>query len=165
MRSHSLALVAAVASLLVARPQLSAQSAPPSERIGWISGCWARTTATSVVEEQWMTPRAGVLMGMSRTTSNGNVREYEFLRIFTAGDTLVYAATPSGQTYTEFRAIKLAADEVVFENLKHDFPQRIGYRMFSKDSVVAFVEGPRGGTTRRIDYPFTRAVCPAATPF
>lgn len=142
----------------------NAQTTSATTRVGWIAGCWTRTTATSTIEEQWMVPRGGALIGMSRTTVNGAVREYEFLRIFAAGDTLVYAATPSGQTYTEFRSINIGAREVTFENLKHDFPQRIGYKAVGRDSLIAFIEGPSGGKVRHIDYPYARAACPSATP-
>ena len=129
-----------------------------------MAGCWARTTATSVVEEQWMAPRGGTLLGISRTTANGAVREYEYLRIFANGDTLVYAAAPSGQAYTEFRSKTIDAREIVFENLKHDFPQRIGYKAGSRDSLLAYIEGPNGGTTRRINFLLVRATCPGSVP-
>jgi len=142
----------------------AAQEGAPSERIGWLSGCWSRTTAISVVEEQWMAPRGGTLLGMSRTTTNGAVREYEHLRIFTKGDTLVYAASPSGQAYTEFRSKTIDAREIVFENLNHDYPQRIGYKSISRDSPLAYIEGPNGGTTRRINFPLVRTACPGAAP-
>lgn len=148
-----------------ARAQASTPAGTSSNRVGWIAGCWTRATATATIEEQWMVPRGGALIGMSRTTANGAVREYEFLRIFAAGDTLVYAATPSGQAYSEFRSVTVGAREVVFENLKHDFPQRIGYKALGRDSLLAYIEGPSGGKTRRIDYPYVRAACPNATPF
>lgn len=158
------AILANATTLSLAANVVHAQSTGPSDRVSWMAGCWIRMTATSVIEEQWMAPRAGALIGMSRTTANGAVREYEFLRVFAAGDTLVYAATPSGQSYTEFRSIHVGASAVTFENLKHDFPQRIGYKALGRDSLVAFIEGPRGGTNRRIEYPYTRAKCPDGTP-
>lgn len=161
-RPFSPACCALIALSLSLATEGTAQGGPPSEKIGWISGCWARTTATSIVEEQWMVPRGGTLLGMSRTTANGSVREYEQLRIFTSGDTLVYAAAPSGQAYTEFRSRTIDAREIVFENLTHDFPQRIGYKSVSRDSLLAYIEGPNGGSTKRINYPLVRAACPGS---
>jgi hypothetical protein len=49
---------------------------------------------------------------------------------------------------------------VVFENLQHDFPQRIGYEMNGPDSLTAWIEGPHQGRQRRIGYMFRRATCP-----
>lgn len=163
LRPSATVLVTIVTQLLFAA-RADAQSGASVDRAGWIAGCWARTTPTSTVEEQWMAPRGGTMLGISRTVVNGAVREYEFLRIFAAYDTLVYAATPSGQAYSEFRSISVGARDIVFENLKHDFPQRIGYKAIGRDSIVAFIEGPRGGANRRIEFPYARAKCPEGTP-
>lgn len=143
-----------------AAPAIGAQTQPLIARVGWMSGCWSRSTATTVVEEQWMAPRGGTLLGMSRTTANGAVREFEFLRIFTRGDTLIFAAAPSGQAHTEFASRKIDPAEIVFENLSNDFPQRIAYKSITRDSVFAYIEGPSGGTTRRINFPMARVPCP-----
>jgi hypothetical protein len=139
-----------------------AQSSARIDQVAWFAGCWSRTTASSVVEEQWMAPRGGAMLGMSRTVANNTVREFEHLRIFTAGDTLVYASTPSRQQYTEFRSKTITADEIVFENPTHDFPQRIGYKRISRDSIHAYIEGNANGTPRRVNFPYARATCPAA---
>jgi hypothetical protein len=48
---------------------------------------------------------------------------------------------------------------VVFENAQNDFPQKIGYERRGADSLVAWISGPRGGTTRRIDFPYKRISC------
>lgn len=155
--------VAAVLALLPAwiGAQTAQIASAPADRLAWMSGCWSRTNGATVVEEQWMAPRGGVLLGMGRTTVNGRVLEYEFLRVFTAGDTLVYGSIPSGQTYAAFRAKTIGARDIVFENLQHDFPQRIGYRAVNADSLIAFIEGPRGGTVRRTEFPYRRVSCPA----
>lgn len=43
----------------------------------------------------------------------------------------------------------------------HDFPQRVGYRLVSPDSLVAYIEGsvPGAGRTRRVEFPYRRAPC------
>jgi hypothetical protein len=51
------------------------------------------------------------------------------------------------------------AGEVVFENLQHDFPQRIIYRSLSGDRLAARIEGVRGGLLKGIDYPMKRVNC------
>src|SRR5215212_3312748 len=106
-----------------------AQGAAPADSLGWLAGCWQLAGGTRVVDEQWMAPRGGEMLGMSRTVSGGATREYEFLRIYARGDTLIYAARPAGQPPAEFRATKISATEAIFENPQHDFPQTIGYRL------------------------------------
>lgn len=146
----------------------------PIDTLAWLTGCWVMKDGSDssdgsdgsdgrggVTEEQWMRPRAGSMHGMSRTVSDGRVVAYESLRIFTAADTLVYAATPSGQQHTEFRSTSITRDSVAFENQAHDFPQRIVYRRLGDDSLRATIEGPRNGTTRRIAFQFRRTSCDA----
>jgi hypothetical protein len=49
---------------------------------------------------------------------------------------------------------------VVFENLRHDFPQRIGYERTAADRLLAWIEGPQDGQMKRIEYPYSRVACP-----
>jgi hypothetical protein len=129
------------------------------DSLRWLAGCWRFSTPRVVVDEQWMTPSGGTMLGMSRTVSNGRYREHEFLRIYAAGDTVVYAANPSGQKPTEFRSTLVTASEVVFENPAHDFPQRVRYRLVSHDSLMATVEGDRDGRRQPLRFSYVRAAC------
>lgn len=71
---------------------------------------------------------------------------------------LVYTAIPSGQRETEFTSTIVSDTLLVFENLQHDFPQRLACYGKGADSIVARVEGPRaGGTTRGFSIPMRRA--------
>ena len=49
-----------------------------------------------------------------------------------------------------------AANEVVFENLQHEFPQRVIYRFEPPVNLKASIEGTRNGALRVIPYPMTR---------
>lgn len=125
-----------------------------------MAGCWIRRGATLVTEEQWMSPEAGTMLGMSRTTRDGKLTEYEFLRLFERDGRLVYNAMPSGQAPTEFTSTRVADSALVFENPAHDFPQRIIYRRVGADSLVARIEGPGPNGVRGVDFRFARASCP-----
>jgi hypothetical protein len=110
--------------------------------------------------EMWMPPAGGTMMGASRTTMGAATREYEQLRLHTAGDTLVYTALPSGQRQADFRSTSISPDALVFENPEHDFPRKITYRRVGADSLVARVEGPGpNNTTRGFDVKMRRASC------
>ena len=139
---------------------LPAQAPARAPLPGWMAGCWERRTGTRLVEEHWLAPRGGMMLGMGRTTRGDSVVEYEHTRIYAKGDTLVFAASPSGQAPAEFRAVSPSPDEVRFENLAHDFPQRVIYRRHGADSLFARVEGSRGGQTRGFDFPYGRVACP-----
>ena len=141
-------------------PSPSAAQGAPLARLDWLAGCWERRAGTRLVEEQWMRPRGGTMLGMSRTVRGDSLVEFEHVRIADEQGTLVYHASPSGQRPASFRATSLADTAVIFENPAHDFPQRVIYRRASPDSVIARVEGTRNGTVRGIDFPYRRVACP-----
>jgi hypothetical protein len=130
------------------------------QRLTWLAGCWRGGGGATIVEEQWMQPRAGVMLGMSRTTRQDSVVEFEQLRIYTREGRAIYAASPSGQASAEFEARTTTDSAVTFENPAHDFPQRIIYRRRGTESLVARIEGTRGGRVKGVEFPYRRTSCP-----
>jgi hypothetical protein len=114
------------AVLFSALPLLA--EAPSAATLAWMTGCWEAAGPRSTVEEHWMKPAGGILLGMARTVRDGKAIETEFLSIELRDGGLAYVARPSGQAQAEFRLVRVSATEAVFENLAHDFPQRIIYR-------------------------------------
>jgi hypothetical protein len=130
----------------------------PIDRAAFMQGCWERRATTRIIEEQWMRPRGGSMLGMSRTVRGDSLIEYEFLRLFERGENLVYAAQPSGQRPAEFTAVASEAGALVFEDPAHDFPQRISYRAVG-DSLFARIEGHLNGRERSMDFRYARVPC------
>ncbi|HET7427723.1 MAG TPA: DUF6265 family protein, partial [Gemmatimonadales bacterium] len=117
-------------------------------QLGWMAGCWERVAGSRRIEEQWMAPRGGLMLGMSRTMAGDTLREYEQVALFERDGRLVYAATPARQAPAEFSSIAVSDSAVIFENPGHDFPQRVIYRRRGADSLIARVEGMRDGRLR-----------------
>jgi len=138
--------------------------AAPSDidRLGFLAGCWTLTRPNgATIEEQWLPPAGGAMIGMSRTVHDGKLRAYEFMRILPAADgKLQFVATPSGQAEGAFPLKDVAENAVTFENPQHDFPQRILYRRVDKDSLAARIEGAIDGQSRSVDFTYRR--CPAS---
>jgi len=44
----------------------------------------------------------------------------------------------------------------VFEDLAHDFPQRVIYRRLGPDAGTGRIEGQIGGQAKSIDFPYKR---------
>lgn len=131
----------------------------PVASLRWLAGRWELQADRLSVEEQWLEPRAGILVGVSRSSRGESLVGFEFMRIFSRGDTLIFAAQPSGQELTEFVAVSSGSREVIFENLEHDFPQRVSYRAVGSDSLIARVEGVRGGQLQGSEFPYGRVTC------
>ena len=70
------------------------------------------------------------MLGMSRTLKGDYTVFSEFMRVERQGEKLVYMARIGAKsgTPTPFALSKVSDGELVFENLAHDFPQRIIYR-------------------------------------
>jgi hypothetical protein len=134
--------------------------ARPASRLAWLAGCWENRGPRNLIEEQWMAPRGGTMLGMARTTRADSLVEFEQLRIVERDDRLVYMAQPSGQSLTEFTSTELGDSVVVFANPAHDFPQRIIYRRIGTDAIQARIEGTMQGKARGIDFPYRRTACP-----
>ena len=60
------------------------------------------------VEEQWMAPRAGSLLGMSRTTRADKLVEHEFVIVRERGEQLAYEVMPPGRAPTVFVSTSVA---------------------------------------------------------
>ena len=151
----------AIAALMVGVAHAQAQP-QPLEGLAWLAGCWTYDGSDAGSGEQWLAPAGGTMLGVGRTVKNGTTTEFEFMRIHTTdGGKLAYTALHSGQPQATFEASSLTAGAVTFENLQHDFPQRIIYRAVGSDRLAARVEGMRDGTLRGIDVPMTRGTCGA----
>ena len=147
-------------SLIVAANAAAAQQATV-ERVRWLQGCWRATRGAATIEEQWMAPLGGSMVGMGRTVRDGRTVEYELVLITDRDGRLAYEAHPSGQPSATFLSTIVSGAQVVFENPEHDFPQRVGYRRNGANGLEAWVEGQADGKSRRVDFSYQRARCEA----
>ena len=107
--------------------------------LAWMSGHWFATIGGVEMEEVWLAPRGGLLVGMHRDISKKHT-SFEFQRIAETKDGIVYLAQPSGQPPTPFRLTESSDHRVVFANPEHDFPKRIIYWL-KNGQLCARVEG------------------------
>jgi hypothetical protein len=131
-----------------------------AETLSFMSGCWELNDNGRVTTERWAKPTQNLMLGTSQTVKDGRSVAFEFLRVVNNGHGLIYVAKPHSATAeTAFAAIKTSENEAIFENLKHDFPQRIIYRRTSPDDLVARIEGTQNGKLNGMDIPMKRAKC------
>ncbi len=130
------------------------------QRATWLQGCWESSLPARQIEEIWTRPKAGSMIGVSRTIRDGKLTEYEMIVLREQGHQLAYVAHPSGQVPATFLSTRVTATELVFENPAHDFPQQIGYRL-DGDTLLAWISGSQNGKTRRAEFPYKRVSCVA----
>ena len=152
-------LVPALLLALTAAASGKSNDDPPLSRARWMAGCWELSAGRRKIVEMWMPPAGNMMIGASRTTVGDSVVEYEHTRMHGEGQVVVFTALPARQPQAEFRSIELTDSSIVVENLAHDFPQRVMYRRRGADSLVARIEGMRGGTLRGVNFPMRRISC------
>ena len=109
------------------------------EDLSWMTGHWAATIDGVQMEEVWLAPGGGLLVGMHRDISAKRT-SFEYQRIAETKDGIVYLAQPGGQPPTPFRLVESSANRAVFANPQHDFPKRILYWR-DGEKLCARVEG------------------------
>jgi hypothetical protein len=131
-----------------------AQAPDPS----FLAGYWLKCEGGEQVSETWTDKRAGVMMGYS-FTSKGDKASWEAARIGpNKAGVLTYHVQPSGQPYAEFplAAAKSTATKLVFEDLAHDFPQRVIYER-KGDRLIGRIEGTINGKPQAMEWTYTSA--------
>ena len=157
MTAPSLRPVALLVGMALASAPAVAQDAL-IQRAAWLAGCWAFSQGDRTVEEHWMTPRGGAMIATGRTVRAGKLASYELVILREEAGRLAYEAHPPGQAVTTFRSTAIGETSVVFENLEHDFPQRVGYER-QGDVLRAYIEGTMNGRSSRIEFPYRRVAC------
>jgi hypothetical protein len=151
-------LIACAALLLTAHAAPPPAAGPTLADFAWLAGHWRIEESDRQVDEHWMAPAGGLMMGMARTVQAGKLREYEFtlLRQEPNGD-ILYIASPAKQSEAAFKLTLLTDGAATFENPAHDFPKKIVYARRPDGSLLAAIEGPgRDGKPRRVEYSFKR---------
>jgi len=148
-----------------APPPVASKPAPPAvpltiDRVAFLQGCWEQASERQTVEEQWTAPRGGTMMSVGRTVRDGRLVDFEFVVLREQDGVLAYEAHPDKQEPAVFTARTATDIRVVFENPEHDFPRSVGYERTGPDTLLAWIEGPRRGGNRRMDFPYKRVPCP-----
>ena len=130
------------------------------DRLDWMSGCWSSDDGKEQIDECWMKPAGQSMLGTSRTVAGGKTVFTEYVQIREAnGETAYVVSLGLSPQPVSFKLIKSSENEVVFENLAHDFPQRVIYRRESADKLFARIEGQEKGVNKAIDFRYHRSKC------
>jgi hypothetical protein len=149
-------------TILLSLTLLSTTTAADISKLDWMAGCHVLENAARgiKVEEQWMKPEGGLMMGINRTQRGGKAVAHEFLRIDAKGEVIVYTALIGTKNETPFKLTSQTDTEAVFENPEHDFPKRIIYRK-TPDGIFATIDGGEANKNKHQDFPMKSVPCGA----
>ncbi len=137
----------------------SAQTRTTVSDLSWFTGFWKMENNGVIIEEYWHPVRDNAMEGRSTTTKDEKVIDSETMRIDqNAKGEIKYHAKPAKQKGASFTLVMIDSVTAVFENVKHDFPQRIIYRKISGDELQAEIEGTVKGKKRKTVFNFVKVI-------
>lgn len=128
----------------------------PLDSLAWLAGYWVGEQEGAEIEEYWMEPKGNLMLGLHRDLLPAGNVVFEYLRIEKAPQGTVYVASPGGGESTPFVLASTGERRAVFENLEHDFPQRIIYWR-EGDQLGARIEGDTPEGRSSIEWSFKLA--------
>lgn len=138
------------------RPPARPDAGPALKDLAWMAGYWSGEHKGIRMEECWLPPAGGMMLGLHRDVIAADRVFFEYLRIERAGKDIVYQASPRGREPTPFKLVSAVEGRAVFENPEHDFPQRIIYALDDDGNLCASIEGERNGETVRREWTWSR---------
>ena len=141
-----------VLRLVLPDPQGAPPAADPIAGLAWLAGDWSGADGPLQMEESWIPPRGGMMLGVHRDLKDGKAVSFEFFRIQATPDGIVYFASPHGKPAVPFRAIENTVERIVFENKEHDFPKRILYWRSEDGALHARIEGDPGDKEKATEW-------------
>ena len=127
------------------------------DNLKWIEGFWLDSTAFS-----FRTPKVSFMekwkyypdsiSGKGVSIKGNDTTITSALCIRELNGEIKYIARPLGEAMIPFSLIFMADNEVIFENLVNDFPQRIRYVKTSKDSLQVIISGLRPEGERAVTF-------------
>ncbi len=130
------------------------------DELVWLAGNWEMEGTEGVLTETWQKETdtsftgSGVFIG-----HKGDTLFAEHLRLIQDDTGLSYRAIVPDQNEGQevvFNLKSISGSKVVFENLSHDFPQRIVYQNTSDSTMHVAVEGMQEDKWRKEVFDFKR---------
>lgn len=129
------------------------------EKANWLIGEWQNSSPEGNATEIWAKQNDSTYSGKSYFISGKDTLSSETISLEQNGEELYYIPTVKDQN--DGQAIKfiftaLTSKQLVFENPKHDFPQKISYTQITSDSLLAEISGAIDGKQESQKFQMTR---------
>lgn len=151
MNTHKLLMLAGAVAMTATGAETRVATSPG---LDWLVGHWCNDRNGDFIEEQWLSARGDVMLGLSRTIRGDKTRNFEYMRVEARDGEVVFIAQPQGEAPVPFKRTAGGADWARFENVAHDFPNRVEYRR-TATGLYAEISGPHaGGRESRIPFDY-----------
>lgn len=155
MKTKALLFTLSTATLL----GLNACSTETSDmdKLNWIVGTWTSQNEEGTLYEVWEQVGDTSYIGHAYAISTeGDTTFSENARIAIINGSITYSVTVNNESSTDFTLVDMQK-QAVFENIQHDYPQRIIYERISSDSLFARIEGIVDGQEQSEDFRYRKS--------
>jgi hypothetical protein len=114
----------------------------------WLLGKWTQQSEQGILEETWKAVNDSTFEGTSYFIKGKDTLHNETIVLQQKGENLIYEATIKGEDNNEavsFPLTSITEKNLVFENPKHDYPQKINYKLANTNTVIAKISGKQAG--------------------
>ncbi len=121
----------------------------------WVLGKWENNSENGNLLETWKKVNDSVFVGESYFIKGKDTLHSEQIKLEQKGENLLYISTIKGQNNDEAVTFKHNATiekQLVFENLKNDYPKKISYFTLSKDNLAIEISGIQHGKPSSAKY-------------
>ncbi|MEO5776506.1 MAG: DUF6265 family protein [Flavobacterium sp.] len=125
----------------------------------WLVGNWEQKLPDGTLKETWAKENDSTFSGNSYFINTKDTVHFESIKLTQKAEELTYSATVVGQNNDEAVDFKLTSDvdnTFTFENLAHDYPQKITYKKVTSDRLIATVSGKQQGKQTQESYPMSK---------
>jgi hypothetical protein len=130
------------------------------QKAKWLLGEWEKSDSLGILKETWISKDDSTFFGQSYYIQNKkDTLHDEQIELVQDGEHLIYKTTVKGENNDAPIPFQMTKDEdslLVFENPKHDYPQKIQYKLLKNGSLIATVSGKQNGKNSSKNYPMTR---------
>ena len=129
------------------------------ENANWLIGKWQHISSEGILTETWEKLNDSTYAGKSFYVIGKDTVSSEKIRIEQHGKTLLYIPTVKDQNNEQpisFALTSSTTQQMVFENQKHDFPQKISYTQTNKTSLTAEISGLVNGKKKSQSFPMQK---------
>jgi len=122
---------------LLISTNVNANTCSSLTQLNWLIGKWQTEKSASFVNEIWQKVSDDTFEGQGKTNSSS-----ESLRLVKMADEVFYLAKVSHNPLPiAFKLSHCKNKQFVFENMRHDFPNKIEYRQINSNALQVIVSG------------------------
>ena len=159
MKSTIITSIIAAICLTSCKTDSSNKSFEKLEKMSWLVGEWENKMPEGNLTETWIKANDSTFTGKTLFIKEKDTIHNEEIVLSQKGETLYYTPTVIGQNNDEpieFKMTNSTEKEFVFENPKHDYPQKIVYKKLNSTNLVATISGKQQGKPSSESYPMSK---------